>query len=107
MTKRKKMYIYDGLLRTKEVLAKTNETGALFCILNHYWEYYKDWQDEANKKMLNAFYSVLDSFNNRQAWKTTLTEVVSWIRKLDRLEVKVGTKKAVLKSPTSITRGDH
>jgi len=102
--KEKRMYIYYDPLRTRDVLSRIPETGALFCILNHYWDYYEDWQDEANKKMLNAFYSVLDFFNKRQVWKTTLSQAVSWMRKLDMIEIKV-RKREIAFRPTTLLQG--
>lgn len=91
-----------GIKSAKQEFMKAVAVGDMFCILNHYWCYYGDWQDDVFSEMLNSFYLVLDFLNNFDIWKTTLTEIVNWLRKLDKLEVKVSAKKVILKSPNTM-----
>jgi len=95
---------YPKLVRkAKQKFTETMMMSGLFCILNHYWLYYEDWQDDvSDQEMLRCFYVLLDFFDTQDIWKATLTDVVNWIKKMNEIEVKVKRGKATVKSSTPL-----
>jgi hypothetical protein len=92
-----------NVIKAEKAFSMLNRNmNGLFCILNHYYSYYEDWQSGVNLEMLNHFYSLLDEFNKPNIWKTTFTEVVDWIRKRDKVRVEISEKKVILQSPVAI-----
>jgi predicted deacetylase len=79
--------------------------GGLFSISNHYHHYYKDWKDEVDQKMVSALYRMLDFVESQGVWKTSLTEVVDWMKQLKTIEVRSinSGKRMVLKTPKNVT----
>ena len=96
-----KMYTLNGT-KFREGFPKEVPNVSLLCILNHYHSYYDDYGDQVNPKMLSNFYSTLDLFNSHGIWKTTLTEVVDWLKKLNQIKLEVIGAKVVLKSPVRV-----
>ena len=96
-----KMYTLNGE-EFREGFPKAIPAAGLLCILNHYHSYYQDYKDEANPKMLSSFYSTLDLLNSHDIWKTTLTEVADWLKKLNEIELKVIGVKVILTSPVKV-----
>jgi len=92
--------------RIKDTYQKFNEimgVSGLICIVNHYWFYYEDWQDNvSNEETLQHFYALLDFLATQNLWKTTLTEVVNWIKKIDKVKIKVKKRKGILKSTIAL-----
>jgi hypothetical protein len=76
----------------------------LFSILNHYHHYYENWEDEIDQKMVSVLYKLLDFIGSRGAWKTSLTEVVDWIKQLKTIEIrKISSgKRLILKTPKNV-----
>jgi predicted deacetylase len=86
----------------REGFPKVIPAAGLICILNHYHSYYEDYNDDVNSKMLSYFYSTLDLLSSHDIWKTTLTEVVDWLKKLNEIELKVIEDKVILTSPVKV-----
>ncbi|MEM3602375.1 MAG: DUF2334 domain-containing protein [Candidatus Bathyarchaeia archaeon] len=99
----KKESFFERIEDAKRKFKDTLMTSGLFYIANHHWLYYEDWEDElSDRTMLDCFYGLLDFLDNYNLWKTTLTEVVNWIKKLDKVKVRVKGGKIILKSPMTI-----
>ena len=96
-----KMYTFNGK-EFKEGFPKTIPAAGLLCILNHYHSYYDDSSDQVNSKMLSYFYSTLDLLGSHDVWKTSLTEVVDWLKKLNEIELKIIGRKVILTSPVKV-----
>jgi len=92
--------------RVEDAHKKFNETiqaSGLICIVNHYWFYYEDWQDNlSNEETLRHFYGLLDFLDTQDVWKTTLTDVVNWLKQMDKIKIKVKSGKIILKASTTL-----
>jgi hypothetical protein len=94
---------FECIENAKRKFMDTLMVSGLFYIVNHHWLYYEDWQDKlSNQTMLDCFYALLDFLDNYNLWKTTLTEVVNWIKKLDKVKVRIKKGKIILKSPMTL-----
>jgi predicted deacetylase len=96
-----KMHTLNGE-EFREGFPKTVPNAGLICILNHYHSYYEDYKGEVNPKRLSSFCSTLDLLSSRDVWKTTLTEVADWLKKLKGIELKVIGEKLILTSPVKV-----
>jgi len=93
----------DRIRWAEEKFTKVMKMRGVFIVLNHYWDYYGDWSDSIEDyEMLRSFYHLLEVLSSHNIWKTTVPEVVEWIRKLDKVEVRVRGKEVIVKSPVSI-----
>ena len=96
-----KMYTLNGA-KFREGFPKEVPDVGLICILNHYHSYFEDYGGQVNLKMLSNFYSTLALLNSHGIWKTTLTEVVDWLRKLNQIKLAVIGAKVFLTSPVKV-----
>jgi hypothetical protein len=103
-SKKHQSYIFneERVKEAREEFEKVLVAGDMFCLVNHYYAYYTDWQDDINLGKLDCFYSVLDFLDRRNVWKTTLSEIVRWIKKLEKIKVYVNKEKMVLNSSTTV-----
>jgi predicted deacetylase len=98
---KQKMHALNGE-EFKEGIPKAIPAASLLCILNHYNSYYENYTDQVNPKMLSHFYSTLDLLSSHNIWKTTLSEVADWLKKLNGIELKVTGEKVILTSPVKV-----
>ena len=99
--KRKKIRIgvFDT---TRKFTIEKGPVNGLFCILNHYHTFYKDWQDDIDMELMDRFYSLLELFNGPNVWRTTFTEVIDRIRKLSQVRVAVSKNNVIIRSDVNI-----
>lgn len=89
--------------KAKERFLKIASVSGLFCIYSHYWFYYKDWKDNVtNAEMLDGLYSFLDYAKGYNIWKTNLSEVAAWTRKMANIKIKAKGKKMVFKTHSKL-----
>ncbi|MCJ7431290.1 hypothetical protein MUO83_08795 [Candidatus Bathyarchaeota archaeon] len=93
---------YDTLFEVakKEFLIRRAQND-LFCLGQHYWEFFFDWEEHVTHnallKALNVFLDYVESFD---VWKTSLNEVSEWlytfhnilVRRIDKNEMFMKTK---------------
>jgi len=70
------------LENAKQQFRKRLSEGGAFVILHHHWNYFYDWESKAMRQdLLASFNDFLDFVSSSNGvWKTTLSELCSWIR---------------------------
>ena len=92
----------DLVDRAKRKFEECVKNGDCFCLLNHYWGYYQDWQDSISQEKLDSFYSILNYVDRDGVWKTTLSEMGSWLRGLRGVKLHQKGNMITLASSTLI-----
>ena len=101
---RNKAFVFSrGLVdRAKKRFDMCLKNGDCFCLLNHYWGYYQDWQDSISREKFDSFYSILSYVDRDCVWKTTLSEMGSWLRGLRGVSLHQKGNKITLTSSALI-----
>jgi len=97
-------FVFDkaSVQKAKSEFQKSLEKETPFCLLNHYWGFYQDWQENVSQDKLDSFNSLLDFIDGYDVWKATISELGHWIKGLGKIRLDVEGKKVTLKTPTAI-----
>jgi hypothetical protein len=78
-------YINEKVEEAKRAFERHLDEGGVFVVAHHYWEYFDEWsQERLLKDRLAKFNELLKYVSSKQRiWKTTLSEICSWIKRKD------------------------
>jgi hypothetical protein len=88
----------------KEFLSRYTHND-LFCLANHYWEFFFDWTEHITQKhMLDALNRFLSYVNNFNIWKCSFNEVSEWLVACNNILVRRINKDKIFIKTTSPMR---
>ncbi len=87
-----------------QIIKEKESIGGYFIMLNHYWEYYYDWEKDITNSLLHEYFNKILYFVNKNtnAWKCSISELSSWISLRQNIKISIKKNEITIDSPNKI-----